>query len=168
MDTSSSTRKRRNEINTNQNDDVHKEDILSARKTLYLDNSAVALKVPLIDVLPKNNANVIDVFLACGCGFVSAFCISPFLSVVDKCVTMAAAKKETQLMSTIGSKLGEFIVKPRQAFGAASFWMVCSVYTATYATANVCEVISEQTKMSPTVKSAGKLITTTGKKVNED
>lgn len=73
---------------------------------------------------------------------VLGICVSPFLSVIDKCVTQVAAtpEKKKNLPNLIFRNLTDYIMRPRQAFSAVSLWMVCAVYSATYSTANLCEV----------------------------
>ena len=82
-----------------------------------------------------NIENAAEGAAAAACGLISAFCVSPFLSVVDKTVTQKAAAAETgrayHLPAQVGRNLWQFVVAPRKAFGP-SFWMVCGVYGATY------------------------------------
>ena len=82
-----------------------------------------------------NIENAAEGAAAASCGLISAFCVSPFLSVVDKTVTQKAAAAETgrayHLPAQVGRNLWQFVVAPRKAFGP-SFWMVCGVYGATY------------------------------------
>ena len=84
-----------------------------------------------------------EVAVALGAALCSGIAVSPFLMCVDRGVVASAAGTAPggSLFRAIASVAGEFVTKPKAAFGAPALWMVAGVYGGTYFAKNLSDVI---------------------------
>mmetsp|Transcript_31980 Transcript_31980/g.37283 ORF Transcript_31980/g.37283 Transcript_31980/m.37283 type:complete len:317 (+) Transcript_31980:163-1113(+) len=92
------------------------------------------------DFLPKELSTRLagDIVVACGV----TFCVSPFLSMIDKSIVQRAAGTHTVVQSCIESGVS-LIRNPYNYVKSPMFLMMWGVYAATYSTANCLKTIVE-------------------------
>ena len=76
--------------------------------------------------------------------------VAPFLMCVDRGVVAAAAGNAPggSLFRAIGAAAGEFVTKPKVAFGQPAVWIVAAVYGGTYFAKNFADVLIERRGLS--------------------
>ena len=76
--------------------------------------------------------------------------VAPFLMCVDRGVVAAAAGNAPggSLFRAIGAVAGEFVTKPKVAFGQPAVWIVAAVYGGTYFAKNFADVLIERRGLS--------------------
>ena len=104
-----------------------------------------------------------DAAVAASAGAAAAVVVAPFLMCVDRAVVAHTAGNSPggSLFGAIGSAAYEFMSRPRSAFGSSALWMVAGVYGATYATANLCDVLGERNRAEPVARTTVKFTATT-------
>ena len=80
--------------------------------------------------------------------------VAPFLMCVDRGVVAAAAGNAPggSLFRAIGAVAGEFVTKPKVAFGQPAVWIVAAVYGGTYFAKNFADVLIERRGLSESVR----------------
>ena len=90
---------------------------------------------------------------------------SPFILTIDKAIVQSAAGKASMGRALL-SGLGSTLLQPHRMMRSPSYWMVMSVYAATYSVANLVDTICErkldqEDANSAKKHSAAKLVGTT-------
>jgi hypothetical protein len=80
-------------------------------------------------------------------GTVAALASAPFISIVDKAITSNASGREP-LWSCMGSGFHKLFKEPKLFFRQPSFIWIAFVYSGTYITANVTQLVCELNKKS--------------------
>ena len=104
---------------------------------------AMARTAPVSAVADPEVSASSEVAVALGAALCSGIAVSPFLMCVDRGVVASAAGTAPggSLFRAIASVAGEFVTKPKAAFGAPALWMVAGVYGGTYFAKNLSDVI---------------------------
>ena len=95
-----------------------------------------------------------------GAAVTASLAVSPFIMTIDAAIVGAAAGRHT-LGGAIARGTAETLRRPWGLMRNPGYWMVASVYAATYATANLIDSVSARREVSPAVHGTTKLLGTT-------
>jgi len=106
-----------------------------------------------------------DAAVDVGSAAASAFCVAPFITIVDMAVTKASAG-QASLARAVFEGASQLLLRPHRFFSQPSVWMVAGVYGSTYMAANLidstCErALDRSDPSSATNHGAAKLVGTT-------
>eukprot|EP01024_Parvocaulis_polyphysoides_P024516 TRINITY_DN22453_c0_g1_i2.p1 TRINITY_DN22453_c0_g1~~TRINITY_DN22453_c0_g1_i2.p1 ORF type:complete len:282 (-),score=25.90 TRINITY_DN22453_c0_g1_i2:367-1212(-) len=87
----------------------------------------------------------------------AAFCVCPFMMMVDKSVTENASGKRS-LTESLFNSFVEFTRRPQNFYRRPELWMIFGVYSATYFSANFLDSIGDMKKEE---QKTAKFVTTT-------
>ena len=92
----------------------------------------------------------VDATVALVAATCASISVAPFLMCVDRGVVAAAAGNAPggSLFRAIGAVAGEFVTKPKVAFGQPAVWIVAAVYGGTYFAKNFADVLIERRGLS--------------------
>eukprot|EP01025_Chloroclados_australasicus_P044450 TRINITY_DN481_c0_g1_i4.p4 TRINITY_DN481_c0_g1~~TRINITY_DN481_c0_g1_i4.p4 ORF type:complete len:276 (-),score=35.56 TRINITY_DN481_c0_g1_i4:2190-3017(-) len=88
----------------------------------------------------------------------AAFCVCPFMMIVDKSVAENASGKRPLLESLLNS-VSELMRKPHTFYRRPELWMIFGVYSTTYFAANFVDSVSTLTRRD---QATAKFLSTTG------
>eukprot|EP01046_Picozoa_sp_COSAG06_P043889 COSAG06_NODE_5822_length_3257_cov_1.176377_4_plen_265_part_00 len=92
-----------------------------------------------------------------GAAVTASLAVSPFIMTIDAAIVGAAAGRHT-LGGAIARGTAETLRRPWGLMRNPGYWMVASVYAATYATANLIDSVSARREVSPAVHGTTKLL----------